>query len=185
MDPLSITTGIITVLQATGMVISICYDFKSALNKAPWALSRIVEELKGLRTVLEALEIVADNLQSGKSSYTVQRIGLELLCKPGNGLLELCGQALTSLEKSLTNTNWGDTSGPKRRALAQAIGWRLSEKDALEALGNIQRFKSTLSLALAADQVYISLPRTHTSLFRFINFLLALSLEKFIVQQNL
>lgn len=154
MDPLSISAGLIAILQKTGTVISICYDFKSALSNTPWALTRIVEELKGLRNVLEALEAVADDLHSAKSLSTVQRPNLELLCKPGDGLLELCAQDLTALELSLTTPDWQGKFGLKRKALAQAIGWRISAKDTLEVLNRIQRFKGTLGLALAADQAY-------------------------------
>jgi hypothetical protein len=56
MEPLSITTGVITILQATTTVITICYNFRAALKNESWSLTSIINELKGLRDILERLE---------------------------------------------------------------------------------------------------------------------------------
>lgn len=44
MDPLSVTTSIIAVIQVTNAVISVGCDYRSAVKNSPWELSRVIEE---------------------------------------------------------------------------------------------------------------------------------------------
>lgn len=69
MDHLSLTANIVTVIQATYEVISICQNYRAARKNSMWELSKIIEELKCVRNVLESLETLADRLENGE--YTL------------------------------------------------------------------------------------------------------------------
>jgi hypothetical protein len=152
MDPLSIAASIITVLHATNAVISICYDYGAAVKKSPWELSRLTEEVKSLRNILEALEQLAKKSESSDSATDSQLPTLTLLCEPDTGPLAMCLTELEALEKKLCPPSWSGQVGSKRRALVQAFGWPLKERDTKKILENIGRYKATLNLAITADQ---------------------------------
>ncbi|KAI9856111.1 MAG: hypothetical protein M1813_009229 [Trichoglossum hirsutum] len=157
MDPLSIAASIITVLHATNAVISICYDYGAAVKKSPWELSRLTEEVKSLRNILEALEQLAKKSESSDSATDSQLPTLTLLCEPDTGPLAMCLTELEALEKKLCPPSWSGQVGSKRRALVQAFGWPLKERDTKKILENIGRYKATLNLAITADQATLTL----------------------------
>lgn len=159
MDPLSATASIIACLQAANAVISVCLDYRSALNNAPWGLAKAIEEARDLRNVLESLESLAERLegQSSESSVDDKRswASLQLLCSADKGPLERCIIELNHLEKMLCAPKWSQNLGQKRRALIQAVGWRIKDSDVRDSLKNIERYKATINLALNADQAWV------------------------------
>jgi hypothetical protein len=97
MDPLSVSAGIIAVVQATNSVISFCFDFYSAVKDRPWGLTRLIQETAQLRDVLESLRNVAElaetqaMLETNATAAENRLPMLKLLCKP-SGALETCLQ---------------------------------------------------------------------------------------------
>ena len=77
---------------------------------------------------------------------------LVLLCKPPNGPLVQCENELADLQQLLESTVLRGKHGSKRRALIQTLGWRFKDSEVVLRLGRIQRLKTTLQLALSADQ---------------------------------
>ena len=152
MDPLSITASIIAILQSTNSIISVCYDVKAALKQEPWSLTRIMDEVKDLRTVLETLERLASRLDDANSMDSKRKSVLEILCEPEMGPLASCLRELTFLEDKITLSNSMGSSNTKRRAFLQAMGWQLKDLDAKLCLERIERCKSTLNLAITADE---------------------------------
>src|SRR5882757_6351838 len=150
MDSLSISTGIITLLQATTAIISVCYNFRAALKDVPWSLTRIVDELRCLRNILESLEELAQDLD--EPSGLERRPVFASLSDPDNGPLVICLRELRILHGKLNSSNYPGTAGLKRKSALQAIGWQLKDRDAKECLERIERCKTTLSLALTADE---------------------------------
>ena len=144
MDPLSVTASIIAVLQLTGTVVSLCYDFRSRIKNAPRDLKRIISEVISLRDVLERLVRLADSAETAGSNESTQLSTLKLLNKP-DGLLVKCQAELTALEKKLK-----PAIGVK--AVSKLLSWPLKERDVEKTLACIGRLKATLSLALTADQ---------------------------------
>ena len=51
MDPLSVTASIIAVIQISGTVISICYDYRNAVKDAAKEVARIIDEVKSLQDI--------------------------------------------------------------------------------------------------------------------------------------
>jgi hypothetical protein len=152
MDPLSITASIIAVLQATSTVITICYDYSSAVKGSSWESVKVLDEVRGLRNVLESLEPLVRQETSQNSNVESRLPSLRLLCAPGTGVLSKCLVELTGLEKKLLPPGWSGPPGSKRRALIQASGWPLKKGSVEKILANIGRLKETISLALTADE---------------------------------
>lgn len=151
--------SVIAVLQAANAIISVCYDFKAILRDgAPWGLSQVLGEILDLRSVLESLvrltEASSEKLTSSSSSSFVanqRRPPFELLCEPGRGPLVACARELKALDVLITS-NFDGRSGSKRRALMQAVGWQIKEKEVRMALERVSRCKTTLVLAMTVDQ---------------------------------
>jgi hypothetical protein len=150
MDPLSISAGIISVLQATNAVVSVCYNYSSAVTNSSWELPRVLEEVKSLRNVLETLEPLA-RAENADPAAQSQLPMLKLLCEP-EGTLAMCLVELEALEKKLAPPKWSRQAGSKRRAFIQTLRWPLKEEDTRKTLENIERLKATLHLAMTADQ---------------------------------
>ena len=157
MDPLSITASIVAVLQATSAVISVCYDYSAAIKGAPWELSKVTDELKGLRDVLESLAKLSKAAADADPAAQSRLPALELLCDPkaNGGPLAACLDEINGLKAKLSPPSWSGKDGSKRQALIKALGWPLKAKDTQRSLENISRFKGTLNVALTSDLGYV------------------------------
>ena len=146
MDPLSITGTLIAVAQIASVVITICYDYREGVKNAPKQVIRISDELSSLKDVLDALlRLVEKSEASGTSDLST----FERLAQPGGPLLS----CLVELEK-LKSKLQPETGWRKRR---QSLTWPLKEGEMREALGSLERLKSTMSLALSTDQATLAL----------------------------
>lgn len=160
MDPLSISASIIAVLQATNAIVSVCYDFRAVMKKTPWSLTYIIQELKDLRNILETLDRLADafddtpalNMQRQPALIMQRQPAFELLCEPERGPLASCLRELTYLEKKITSSNRVGKSDSKISAFMQVMCWQLKDRDARLCMERIERCKSTLNLAITADE---------------------------------
>lgn len=159
MDPLSVTVSIIACLQAASSVVSVCLDYRAALNQAPWGLAKATEDVRDLRNVLETLESLANRADSQSlqlnSDHRRQWDSLQLLCSD-HGPLHNCAAELKRLEKKLCAPKWTQNLGKKRKALIQAVGWQIQDSDVKESLEIIGRYKATITLALTASEVYVA-----------------------------
>jgi hypothetical protein len=152
MDPLSVTASVIAVLQAANSVISVCYDFRAAINSQPWALTRITNSVNELRLILGRLEQVANESELKYDESSTARLStLEALCQDG-GTIKNCYEDLATLEQKLGPRVWAGKESSKRKALIQSIGWQFKGKEAEEALRRLESYKSTLNMAITMDQ---------------------------------
>ena len=151
MDPLSITASVVTLIDATSKVISICQDYKAAVKGADWELPRIIEEVKSLRDVLQDLERLAKLAENADPTAVNRLLQLRLFCDPKTGTLALCLSEIQILERKLMPPWWSGESGSKRRKLIQALGWPLKRNFVKKTLENLERFKATLNLALGTN----------------------------------
>jgi hypothetical protein len=153
MDPLSVAAGIIAVLQATNTVISVCYDFRAAVKEAPWSLTRILDEIKDLRNVLETLERLVDRLDYIESKYIENRPALLMLHNSQDSPLASCLRELGCLQNKIDSSCRTGQPGSRIRAFTKALKWQLQDHDATLCLGRIERCKTTLKLAMTADEM--------------------------------
>jgi hypothetical protein len=91
MDPLGGAASVIAVIQIAGAVIDPCYRYRSSLKDAPKTITRLMNEVRGVRVVLESLDTI---LAEEQSSGTAHLLALEEVMK-GNGLLSQCSEELS------------------------------------------------------------------------------------------
>lgn len=151
-EAVALTASIIAILQITSSVISVCYDYTAALQGKSWELSQVKNEMESLQAVLRTLESLARQAQFATLASVTKLSELALVCKPG-GLLEHCRHEIERLDKRLKSPSWSDGFGPRRKAFIQALRWPLKEAETRKALENISRFKTTLNLAIDADEM--------------------------------
>lgn len=77
---------------------------------------------------------------------------MKSLCDPDKGILGKCCAELGKLKTKLTPPGWSSPAGSKRRGLVEALSWPLEMGDTEKGLASIERFKSTINLAVAVDQ---------------------------------
>ena len=152
MDPLSINASIIAVLQATHAVISVCYDYRSAVKNSSWELPKVIDELTSLRNILETLERLARKAESADPVAESRLPNLKWLCEGPAGPLVTCLKEVEALEKKLAPPPWSGQAKSKRSAFIAALGWPLKKEDTKKTLENIERSKNTLNLAITGDQ---------------------------------
>jgi hypothetical protein len=141
MDPLSLTASAIAILQISGVIINTCYDYRIRVKNAAKDASRIINELNGLRTVIDSLfQLLEDEC----NEKVIQNSALGKLAE-ADGPLTRCETCLKELAKKLEpKAGW--------RAARDAILWPLREPEMMKTLQDIGSTKSTVQLALAADQ---------------------------------
>ena len=151
MDPLSITASVVTVIQAAEAVISVCCNYRSSIKGSSWEVSRVLEEIRGLRDVLRILEGLADKAETSGSTDQSRFLALKFLCDPGTRILSRCRNELEMLESSPAPPGRSGSAGPKRKAWVEALRWPLQRGDTEKVLERIERFKSTINLTITAD----------------------------------
>ena len=156
MDPLSVTASVISVIQAAGKVISICCDYRSSVKGSSWEVSRILEDTRSLRSILQNLEELADKAETVGAVEQPRLPALKSLCDPDTGILSSCYSELEKLTCKLAPPGWSGPAGSKRRGLIEALSWPLKKKDTEKVLDSIRRYKDTISVAVYADQMYVT-----------------------------
>ncbi|OTB04523.1 hypothetical protein M426DRAFT_11417 [Hypoxylon sp. CI-4A] len=153
MDPLSISIASITVLQACNSILHICYNTRAILKNKPWCLSRVQDEIRELRGVLEAIFQLAVGDHDSKGDCG-ENTTLRLLAdsQASRGPLILCQEDLQMLEELLVK-KFQSPPKTKAHAIMQAISWDLSEREVKPIIDRLSRSKAALNLAISADEV--------------------------------
>ncbi|RDW83018.1 hypothetical protein BP5796_04509 [Coleophoma crateriformis] len=146
MDPFSVTGTLIAVIQITTSIVSICYDYRQGAKSASKDIVLITAELDNLKSVLETLLRLLEQTQSQDSS---QLSTLAILSRDDGPLL-VCQTELELLRERLEpEVGW--------RKIRSSLVWPLKEKDVTKTLATFERLKSTMLLALSADQAILML----------------------------
>lgn len=117
------TASILAVLDVVGKILFTCIEYSFAFKNASKMLSRIFEEGKSMRGVLESLQPLGSKFGSA-DSFT--QTHLPALRKEP---LEICLEELRVLEQKLTVPNLNGQPGPIKKALIQALCLKLKEQD--------------------------------------------------------
>ncbi|KAI9878600.1 MAG: hypothetical protein M1830_000460 [Pleopsidium flavum] len=140
MDPLSVTASIVTILQLSAAVLSICYKFRKSVKGASGEAAKITKDLKALQDILEQLlELAEIEEKTGTSRLS----SLSSLTK-SNGPLARCLHELESLEQKLK-----PATGLKQ--VGKALSWPFKEGEVRKALEGLESIKASLQLALITD----------------------------------
>jgi len=155
MDLFSIAASTIAVVQITAATLKLCSDYAHNVKDSSKAIPKIVEELSELQTLLESLVKLAKDAERSTSKSSLQHPELARICQGDGNILAKCKQELEILREKLEPPSWVSQAGSKRRALFQAVvTWPLRESDTKRTLESIERFKSSIGIALASDQTY-------------------------------
>jgi hypothetical protein len=139
-ESLSIAASIIAVIQITGRVVSLCYDYRAGLKTHQNDIKQINDEITSVRNVLESILRLIDNEEEGPSQLST----LRLLTQP-DGVLSSCKTEMLSLEKDLKPATGS-------RAIVRKLKWPYTRGEIKKKVEKLGWVKSSLSLAIVADQ---------------------------------
>lgn len=148
MDPFSLAASVITVIQLSERVISLCKWYVTSMKGAPKDLRTIMMEAGSVKSVLTNLEFFMSTWATSDMLDILR--GLE----GPEGPIEGCRKALVALEKMFPSGVACNTTDTKRRATTISyakLAWPFKEEKARKILGDIVRYKATISLALTTD----------------------------------
>jgi len=137
MDPLSVATSIIAVLQLTAAVINYLNDVKDA----PKDCVRFAIEAANLYNLLVQLKFRLEEGKCNDAWYTaVRALGVE------NGPLDQYKHALEKLRVKIT-------SGGGLKKIENALAWIFSKEEAMSIISSVERLKSLIQIALEMDHL--------------------------------
>lgn len=137
MDPIGFIGTLIAIVQISSTLVSVCYEYRTGVKGARGDISRILDEIIDVRTLVERLIDVAEkNDNAALPSLTA--------VNGANAPLQRCLEELKDLNSALKlNGNL------KSRSVA--LLWPLKQKEVEGRLAALGRIKATLQLAIGAD----------------------------------
>ncbi|ORX96685.1 hypothetical protein BCR34DRAFT_578502 [Clohesyomyces aquaticus] len=137
MDPLSVTASIIAVLQLSAKVL----EYLNNVKDAPKDRSQCAIEMLNLCGLLYKLR---DHIEQGNSTQPWYFAIHDLAVK--NGPLDQFKQALETLQTKMGAGNRFNKAG-------EALLWKFKKEEISSILGQIERLKSLVELALQMDHL--------------------------------
>src|SRR5947207_15459973 len=92
MDPLSVTSSVIAVIQLATKIISICQDYVVNVLVAPNDLRNIIIEVGSVNCILDVIKLLESQPSHGCDSAILTQL------KAPDGPLKACEQALSDLD---------------------------------------------------------------------------------------
>jgi hypothetical protein len=133
-EVLALASAIIAIIQITAKITNLAYQYINDIQKAPEAIKIFLDEIQSLTHVLNLLE------EYRKKSPHLSAI--QILERP----LNECVMEMNMLAKKLEPKN--SASWWKRNIVRWK--WPLKDREMSEYLERIERFKSTITLAIGA-----------------------------------
>ncbi|KAJ7586381.1 ankyrin repeat-containing domain protein, partial [Mycena floridula] len=142
MDPVGLSSSIISLIQAVKVIV----DYLKDVHDAPRDRMDLLESLAGLQMVLESLRArFITNPQQHSSLETTRQLAAP------NGPFEHLNTLLARLETKLCPALAG------RDRLVQRLTWSFDKSDVKDSLSRLERLKSLVLLALQNDHLALSL----------------------------
>lgn len=135
-DSASPAASVIAVVQLTGSLVSLTYEYLWGLGEVPNDLEQLVSELQSLGKILAGLR---NYIQADQK---LQHPALREISGRGGPLWE-CSSELKGLQVQLE-------SAGRSRGNSERLKWPLSGKEVLLRISRVRKHKSVLSLALQA-----------------------------------
>ncbi len=150
-EALGLTASIIAVVQISEQVISACYQYYSNVKDAKEDILDVINVIGGLKTTLDSLRILLDKHNDPDDRQL-------LYLKPLVRELDMCQDTLKKLGKKLGIEIEGDVNTDDLKfSFRHKLTWPWKEKGVSKILGIIDQHKSTFILALAGDNLAVSL----------------------------
>lgn len=139
MDPLSITAGIIAIIQLSNEVLGYLNDVKNASKDR----IRCAVEASNTYSLLVSLRFRLEGSSNESWYNAVRALGVE------NGPLDQFKQALEQLRTRMTG-------GSTLKKVGDALIWKFSKEEVTSILGRIERLKTLVQVALEMDHLLVS-----------------------------
>ena len=142
MDPLSITASIVAVIQISQQLFDLCQIYYKGVKNARNEIKRLRDEITALSDILTQISDLAD--EPGADALAT----LDII----KGPLQRCGDDLSLLSQRLDPGH-----GKEMKQFGfHALKWPFSTKQVDKTLAVIDRHKNMFTLALTADQTYVT-----------------------------
>jgi hypothetical protein len=93
MDPLSMVASILTLVEVSTATLSTCYRLISKARKTPKEITKAINEINGLKGILEALEPLVLSSESPQYSILKASVG-------SGGPFDSCKAIMTDMQKN-------------------------------------------------------------------------------------
>lgn len=148
MDPLSLSCNIIGVLTIASKLLSLGYSYGNSVKDFPEDIQDLVGELSSLSGILHALNATMDPTDGGGVVST--KVDPNGMARAITIPLEDCRRLLSDMAGELEKYQ---KSGSKAQKAVKRLYWPLKENETKVWVKKIERYKSTFSLALSADEL--------------------------------
>lgn len=149
MDPISISSTLIALLQRTSSLISLCYDYRRGIESSRNEAVAITDVLNSLKAVSEALLRL---VETADADGAAQFDTIRLLAKD-DGTFEHVLKALGKLSEEL-ELDEDEAEGLKA---GNGVEWPLDEDEMKKIVEELQGIIGTMRLALTADKATMTL----------------------------
>ncbi|KAI5777195.1 hypothetical protein EDC01DRAFT_679823 [Geopyxis carbonaria] len=138
MDPLSFSASLIAVVSLAGQTLAATYKYRQSFKEAPTHYTMLRDEITTLTGVLTSLAHFTSSEDMNNGDILV------LL----EAQLQKCRNTLQDLLETLL-----EGVGDGKRMSMKRILWPFKEKDTLEIISVLERFKSVFTLVLSAESL--------------------------------
>ena len=142
MDVVSAIASIVALVQLADRIVDLSSTYIGHAKGAEREISQIITAITGLKGFLEFLQKF---LESGADADRLSALLSQ--CKP-TGPLDLCTKLTKEIESKLK---------AKKAGIGKALVWPFQRKDIVESLEFIEKYKSSLSLAMQGDTLQATL----------------------------
>jgi Cdc6-like AAA superfamily ATPase len=141
MDVVSAIASIVALVQLADRIVDLSSTYIGHAKGAEKEISQIITTITGLKGFLEFLEKFLESADADRLSALLSQ------CKP-TGPLDLCTKLMKEIESKLK---------AKKAEIGKALVWPFQRKDIVESLEFIEKYKSSLSLAMQGDTLQATL----------------------------
>ena len=143
-DPISVASSIAGLISLADVVFRLVFKYARSAINAKEEVKTLTDEIQTLAGALQSLRLLAGGLEAEGHSFdpTIRTFHLGTLSSTLSRLHQRVEKAYTKFE-----------SGSKMQQRLQQLKWPFSTGETQELLQDLQRHKSTISLALSADSL--------------------------------
>jgi hypothetical protein len=139
MEALGVATSVITAVQISKEILSLCAQYALDVKDAKTGIDRLRNEVATVRDVLKGVQYLVEGEDAPK---------LPTL----NTTTVVIDQCLSELEHLKTLLNPEKSQHPMKRLGSRALRWPFQKNDVNKIIEALQKYKTTLNLAIDIDQ---------------------------------
>ncbi|KAK8113173.1 hypothetical protein PG984_013699 [Apiospora sp. TS-2023a] len=141
-DPLSIAGSLAGLAQLTTSTFIAVFQYAKDVKNAKYNVAELAKEIRNLHGIIQNLYLLSTSLEQTNSPRPILQ-GSEIM---------LCTATLTRIEKKLDDASSAINAGGFRGGM-QSLKWPFSKNETEDLFGELERHKSSVNTALAADTV--------------------------------